>query len=118
MELIAEHLVVIGRGRLIADEPMAAFVARSTRNDVLVRCGNPGSLAGALHSRGIACTPEGADGLSVTGAETAVIGQIAFEAGLPVLELTQRRASLEEAFLELTSGQQEYATGRSAVEVA
>lgn len=118
MELIAEHLVVIGRGRLIADEPMAAFVARSTRNDVLVRCGNPAALADALQARGIAYAPEGLDGLSVTGAETSVIGQIAFETGLPVLELTQRRASLEEAFLELTSGQQEYATGRDAGEVA
>ena len=70
MSLMAEHLVVIAAGRLVADESIDDFVARSTRNDVLVRCSDPAALAAALASEGVAAVPEGADGLAVATADT------------------------------------------------
>ncbi len=114
MEQMAEHLVVIAAGRMVADESMAAFVARSTRNDVLVRCTDPSALAAALAAEGIAATVEGADGLPIPISDTDRVGDIAFRAGMGVRELTRRTAWLEEAFLELTSGDQQFRTGESA----
>lgn len=111
MQLMADHLVVIARGRLVADESMASFVARSTKNDVLVRCADPVALAGALRSQGLVATEVGADGLAVTGATTDRVGEIAFTAGVALRELVFRQASLEDAFLELTSDAQDFATG-------
>ena len=114
MSLMAEHLVVIAAGKLVADESLDAFVARSTRNDVLVRCSDPAALAAALASEGVAAVPEGADGLAVATADTDRVGDVAFRAGVAVRELTRRTASLEEAFLELTSEQQQFRTGGAA----
>jgi ABC-2 type transport system ATP-binding protein len=111
MSLMAEHLVVIAAGRLVADEPIDEFVARSTRNDVLVRCSDPAALLAALASEGVVAVAEGADGLAVATADTDRVGDVAFRAGVAVRELTRRTASLEEAFLELTSDQQQFRTG-------
>ena len=101
MQLMAEHLVVIAKGRLVADETLEAFVARSTRNDVLVRTTDVAALETALVSQGLA----------VATSDTDLVGDTAFRAGVGVRELSRRSASLEEAFLELTSGDQQYATG-------
>ncbi|WP_245563625.1 ATP-binding cassette domain-containing protein [Longispora albida] len=109
MQLMADDLVVIGRGRLIAHEPLAAFVARSTRNDVLVRVPDPVSLLGHLLAEGLSAVREGPDGVAVSGTTTEKVGEVAFHCGQPVRELTTRTASLEQAFLELTSDHQEYA---------
>jgi ABC-2 type transport system ATP-binding protein len=114
MALMAEHLVVIAAGRMLADEPLDSFVARSTRNDVLVRCADPALLAAALHAAGVTSVPEGADGLAVATSDTDLVGDAAFRAGLAVRELTRRTASLEEAFLELTSDQQQFPTGETS----
>jgi ABC-2 type transport system ATP-binding protein len=111
MALMAEHLVVIAAGRLIADESLDDFVARSTRNDVLVRCSDPAALATALAAVGVVASPEGPDGLAVQTADTDRVGDVAFRAGVAVRELTRRTASLEEAFLELTNDQQQFRTG-------
>lgn len=111
MQQMAEHVVVISRGTLIADEPVSDFVNRSTRNDVLVRAADPQRLAQALTAIGIATTPDGDDGLAVQVADPRQVGEVAFSNGVAVYELTRRTASLEEVFLELTSGSQEYATG-------
>jgi ABC-2 type transport system ATP-binding protein len=111
MQLMAEHLVVIAAGRLVADESLDAFVSRSTRNDVLVRCSDPAALAAALAAEGIGSVREGADGLVITTADTDRVGDVAFRAGVALRELTRRTASLEEAFLELTSDQQQFRTG-------
>lgn len=112
MQLMADTLVVIAKGRLIAEESMADFVARSTRNDVFVRTSDPQLLIDSLASAGISAAAEGLDGVAVTGAETDQVGEIAFRHQVPLRELTPRRASLEEAFLELTSGAQEFEAGR------
>jgi ABC-2 type transport system ATP-binding protein len=111
MQVMADQLVVIARGRLVADESLADFVARSTRNDVLVRARDRDALLGVLERAGLVAIAEGDDGLAVTTADTGRVGDLAFEAGIAVQELTRRSATLEDAFLELTSGDQEYATG-------
>jgi ABC-2 type transport system ATP-binding protein len=111
MQVMADQLVVIARGRLVADESLADFVARSTRNDVLVRVRDRDALLGVLERAGLVAVAEGDDGLAVTTADTGRVGDLAFEAGIAVQELTRRSATLEDAFLELTSGDQEYATG-------
>jgi len=114
MQQMTEHLVVIAKGRLIADESLESFVARSTRNDVLVRVSDPAALAAVLAAEGLTVVPEGPDGLAVATSDTDRIGDAAFRAGLTVRELTRRTASLEEAFLELTTGEQQFQTGGGA----
>lgn len=111
MQLMAEHLVVISRGSLIADENMAAFVGRSTRNDVLVRALDRDRLLAVLLAADVAAVAEGDDGVAVAGVDSAQVGRIAFVNQVQLIELSPRTASLEEAFLELTSGGQEYQTG-------
>lgn len=111
MQHMAEHVVVISRGSLIADEPVSAFVNRSTRNDVLIRTSDRDRLAQALQSSGISAVPDGDDGLAVQVSDPRQVGEIAFANSVAVYELTRRTASLEEVFLELTSGSQDYATG-------
>ena len=117
MQLMADHLIVIAKGKMVANDSLAAFVARSSGNDILVRCSDPAKLAAAMASVGVHCVPEGADGLAVQLANTDWIGDAAFKYGITVYELTKRTASLEDAFLELTSGDQQFQLGSSAPEV-
>jgi len=114
MQLMADHLVVIARGQLIADESMAQFVARSTKNDVFVRTNDPFGLMTALQTYGIVAAVEGADGLTIANGTTDQVGSVAFHAGIAIIELTARRARLEDAFLELTSDAQDFAVGGGA----
>ncbi len=118
MQLMAEHLVVIAAGRMVADESLDAFVARSTRNDVLVRSADRDRLLAALAAEGLAAAAEGDDGLAVSSPDTDRVGDVAFRAGIQVRELTRRTASLEEAFLELTSEGQQFATGAGGGEAS
>ncbi len=118
MQLMAEHLVVIAAGRMVADESLDAFVARSTRNDVLVRSADRDRLLAALVAEGLAAAVEGDDGLAVSSPDTDRVGDVAFRAGVQVRELTRRTASLEEAFLELTSEGQQFATGAGGGEAS
>lgn len=113
MELMADHIVVIAKGKLIADTSMAELVAQNTRNDVFVRVATSDltAMAEACTAAGLVVSREGEDGLSIVGADTATVGPIAFSAGVPLLELTARKATLEEAFLDLTRGQQGFGTG-------
>jgi ABC-2 type transport system ATP-binding protein len=113
MELMADHVVVIAKGRLIADASMADIVARSRRNDVFVRTDatDRERLSRELVGAGCTVEPEGVDGLAVSGATTDDIGRIAHAQGLALLELTARVASLEDAFLELTDSDQQYRVG-------
>jgi len=117
MQLMADHLIVIAKGKMVANDSLAAFVARSSGNDILVRCSDPAKLAAAMASVGVQSVPEGADGLAVQLANTDWIGDAAFKYGITVYELTKRTASLEDAFLELTSGDQQFQLGSSAPEV-
>ena len=114
MEIMADHVVVIAKGRLLADESISDFVNRSTTNDVLVRSPHIQALVAALAGEipGVQPRPEPPDGLSVSGLTTDQIGDIAFRHGVPLYELTKRTASLEQAFLEMTQAGQEYEMGR------
>lgn len=113
MQVMADHVIVIAKGRLVADESMDQFVARSTRNDVYVATSQPDALAEALAAAGFESTAED-EGLAVSGAEPRQVGEVAFAAGLPIWELTRRQASLEEAFLELTDDAQQFELGGEA----
>lgn len=111
MQHMAERVVVISRGSLIADESVDVFVRRSTQSDVRVRTPRPVELSAALVAAGLAVTNEADGALAVQTDDAAKVGDLAFAAGVPVHELALRVASLEQAFLELTSDGQQYATG-------
>jgi ABC-2 type transport system ATP-binding protein len=107
----AEHVLVIGRGRLVADMPIAEFTQGSARSHVRVVSPRAAELRDLLvHvSDANVARDDGRDGaLMVTGIEAAAIGDMAAEAGLALHELTPVRASLEEAFMELTHDSVEY----------
>jgi ABC-2 type transport system ATP-binding protein len=110
MELMADHLIVIGRGRLLADTPMAEFVARSSHTSVVVRSPEVARLHDLLIARGAKVTPESDGTLSLTGVTQEQVGDLAFAERVPLHELTTRTATLEEAFLEVTAGSQEFGT--------
>ncbi|HWG72525.1 MAG TPA: ATP-binding cassette domain-containing protein [Acidimicrobiales bacterium] len=108
MALTAEYLIVIGRGRMIADMSVDNFVRSSSQQSVLVRSPGADTLAGRLRIAGaeVHAQPDGA--LVVTGLEAAAIGDAAAAAGVVVHELTPQQASLEEAFMELTKDSVDY----------
>ena len=102
MALTAQHLVVIGRGRLLADTGVAEFVARAGRGVVRVRSTDPDALAARLRSPEVAVSPAGDGALTVSGLSTDQVGRIAGAAGITLLELTARQTSLEDAFMTVT----------------
>ncbi len=114
MEMMADHVIVIARGRLVADETMSEFRTRATDNDVFVRCADTEALKQALVAElGPEAVTDDEQGLSVKGASTDQVGDIAFRHGVAVRELTMRTASLEQAFLQMTREGQDYAVGGS-----
>jgi ABC-2 type transport system ATP-binding protein len=113
MENTADDLIVIGQGRLIADEPLSQFAARATRTTVTVRTPEPAVLAAALTAEGASVQPDGHDGLTVSGLNADRIGEIAFDKHILVREITARTGGLEEAFVELTADSVQYRAGES-----
>ena len=111
MENTADHLIVIGRGRLIADCSMAEFIARGTGQAVLVRTPQPDALARAATAAGGTVTQPGGGDLEVRGLPEARIGDLALASGIALHHLAPARASLEEAFMELTADSVEYQAG-------
>ena len=111
MALTAEHLVVIGRGRLVADAPVAEFIQQGSGSDVMVRSPRGGDLAVLLAANGAAVTADPGGGLAITGLGAAQIGDLAAAHGIPLHELAARHASLEEAFMELTRDHADYQAG-------
>ncbi|MCF6468793.1 ATP-binding cassette domain-containing protein [Nonomuraea sp. MG754425] len=112
MQLTADHLVVIGRGRLIADAPLADVLAGSSLTGVLVRTPHAGDLAERLRADGMSVSRPGENELEVTGAPVERVGDLAHEAGIRLHELRAKEASLEQAYQELTAGSVEYGAGR------
>jgi ABC-2 type transport system ATP-binding protein len=108
MALTAQRVIVIGRGRLIADADMDEFVATHGRTVVRVRSTRPEELAARLHAPDVTVSRTGGGALDVTGLTTDRIGTIAGAAGITLLELAAQPASLEEAFMELTRDAVEY----------
>ena len=111
MENTADHLIVIGKGKLIADCTTAEFIARSSGSAVRVRTPSPDALMPALAAKGGSATADGDDSLLVHGLTVDAVGDIAFENGIRLHELSALRASLEEAFMELTADSVEYHAG-------
>jgi ABC-2 type transport system ATP-binding protein len=108
MALTADHLVVIGRGRLIADLPVEELTARASRSQVRVRTPDAAALAALLVGPGVTVDATTRDRLDVTGLASDAVGELARRHGLPLYELTPVRASLEDAFMELTRDAVEY----------
>jgi len=113
MAVTADHLVVIGAGKLIADCSTQEFIERNSERSVLVRSPDAARLASLLTGDGGTVRPVAVNGdqpspLRVTGLDAPRIGELAARAGLVLHELTPQLASLEEAFLERTSGSVEY----------
>jgi ABC-2 type transport system ATP-binding protein len=116
MAVTADHLVIIGRGRLLADTSMDAFTKSSARRYVLVRSPQAGELAVLLAARGAAVTPEADSSLAVARMDAPAIADLAAARGIPVYELTERHASLEQAFMDITSGSVDYRASAPAPE--
>jgi ABC-2 type transport system ATP-binding protein len=118
MAVTADHLIVIGRGKLITESTTEEVIARSTDKSVRVRTPDAERLAGLITAAGGKATPgaatngenatgNGAPVLTVTGMEAARVGEIAASASIVLHELTPM-ASLEDAYMELTSGSLEF----------
>jgi ABC-2 type transport system ATP-binding protein len=102
MALTAQHLIVIGKGRLIADTGTDELIATAAPPVVRVRSADPARLADLLRSREVAFEGAGDGALAVSGLSTDQVGRLAGAAGITLLELTAQQASLEEAFVDLT----------------
>ncbi|MFQ6145584.1 ABC transporter ATP-binding protein [Streptomyces seoulensis] len=108
MALTADHLVVIGQGRLLADTTMADFIERNSRSWVRIRTPDRERLLDALHTAGIAVVEAGDGLLEVDGGRPERIGELAARHQVVLHELSVRQSSLEDAFMRLTAQSVEY----------
>jgi ABC-2 type transport system ATP-binding protein len=109
MALTAEHVIVVGRGRLMADMPVAELIAQASTNVVTVRSPQSADLAARLAASDVTTRIVG-DGIEVTGLTAAQIGDAARDLRIALHELTPKQASLEEAFMEMTRDEVEFHT--------
>ncbi|MFF6996549.1 ATP-binding cassette domain-containing protein [Streptomyces sp. NPDC008313] len=109
----ADHLVVLGRGRLLTDTRMGEFLHARVRPQVRVRTTDGAALGSLLARHRLEAARDEDGGWTVRDARVDDIGRLAFDAGLPVLELSAREATLEQAYLELTAGEAEFAAAQS-----
>jgi ABC-2 type transport system ATP-binding protein len=108
MAVTAQHLIVIGKGRLIADTGMDEFIRNRGRSVARVRATDPDALAARLSGPNVEISSDQHRTLTVSGLTTDQIGMTAGAAGITLLELTAQQASLEEAFIDLTRDAVEY----------
>jgi ABC-2 type transport system ATP-binding protein len=112
MAQTAEHLVVIGRGRMIADTTVAEIVAQASHDAaVLVRTPQASELRELLVGEGVSVTSTERELLEVHGLTSAQVGTTAAEHRIVLHELISQRASLEDAFMRLTGAAVEYHAG-------
>ncbi|MFI6822775.1 ABC transporter ATP-binding protein [Micromonospora sp. NPDC050187] len=123
MQLTADQLVVIGRGRLVADASVDEVIARGARRDaagpVTVRCPDPAQLAALrdrLAGRSVTVLDAGADRLTLGGIDAADVGDLAFAMGIRLHELSAGTASLEDAYHRLTADSVEFTAAPAARE--
>ncbi len=109
MALTADHLIVIGRGKLIADTSVDDFVARASQKVVIVRSPELERLRHALVGPNVSFGEAGRGALEVHGLTAEQVGDTAAAAGIALHELTPQQASLEEAFMNLTRDDLEFA---------
>ena len=115
MAVTADHLIVIGQGRLLADCPTAEFIDCNSKPQVLVKTSDGAQLTQLVTSEGAQVRRNGTDALTVTGVPAPRIAELAAAARIVVYELTPQRASLEEAFLDITAGSLEFGGHGSSV---
>ncbi|WP_328916215.1 MULTISPECIES: ABC transporter ATP-binding protein [unclassified Streptomyces] len=108
MALTAEHLIVIGRGRLMADTSMADFIQKNSRSYVRLRTPQPEQLKDVLSQAGHTVVETEDGSYEVTDGDAAELGELAARHQLVLHELSPQRASLEEAFMQLTAESVEY----------
>ena len=115
MALVADHLIIVGRGRVLADTTVRDLVLRAGGDTVVVATADPARLRGLLAGPGVEITGHpGSEQLTVTGLPAREIGIKAAEHGLALFELTAKTVSLEEAFMELTKEAVEYHAASTA----
>ncbi len=112
MALMADHLIVIGRGRILADCSMPAFMSRHASSYVRVRAPRLDEVAAVVAAPGVDVTRD-AEELQVRGVEAARVGELAGRHGLVLHELTLVSSSLEDAFMTLTADAVEYHAGQA-----
>ena len=108
MAQTAEHLIVIGRGQLLADLPVDEFVRRASKQSVRVRSPQSRQLADLLAGPDVVAESRGDGLLQITGVDSRLVGETAAEHNIVLYELTPQQASLEEAFVELTRDEVEF----------
>ncbi|MFF4962785.1 ABC transporter ATP-binding protein [Streptomyces sp. NPDC001222] len=109
VSLVADHLIVVGRGRLLADTTVQDLVREAGGDTVRVATDDPARMRDVLAGPGVEITGRiGSEELQVTGVSAREIGLKAAEHGIPLFELTTKAVSLEEAFMELTRDAVEY----------
>jgi ABC-2 type transport system ATP-binding protein len=104
---MADNVVVIGKGKLIANTSIKELIAGNSRSNVFVRTANQATLESIFKKESFVYEKD-SNGFKVSGVSTDKVGKLAFSANIPVLELASRDASLEEVFLELTEGSEEF----------
>lgn len=110
MAQTADHVIVMGRGRVLADAPLPELVRSWTRNTVRVRTPRPADLAAAVGGPEVEIVSSAPDLLDIVGLPAARIGDLAAARGIPLHELTPTTGSLEDAYLALTGDSVEYRT--------
>ncbi|SDQ35393.1 ABC transporter ATP-binding protein [Leucobacter chromiiresistens] len=113
MAQTADHVIVLGRGRVVADAPIGEFIGGGRTSSVAVRSPQATKLASLLMSaqrEGVTLEPRGDEGFTVRGLAAADIGAVAAAHQIALHELSPQQASLEDAYLELTRGEVEYST--------
>ncbi|MFD9867028.1 ATP-binding cassette domain-containing protein [Streptomyces niveus] len=108
MALTADHLIVIGQGRLLANTSMADFIQTNSRSFVRLRSPQQEQIRDALHEGGFTVVEAGDGALEIDGSTSEEIGELAARHGLVLHELSSQRASLEEAFMQMTAESVEY----------
>ncbi|MGN6793253.1 MAG: ABC transporter ATP-binding protein [Streptosporangiaceae bacterium] len=111
MENTADHLIVIGRGKLIADCTVADFIADNSAQSVRVRTPQRGTMIGLAAAVGCAIREDGDGSLIVQGIDAGQLGDLAFEHEIKLHELTPVTASLEQAFMDLTAASFDFRAG-------
>jgi len=111
MENTADHLIVIGRGRLISDCSTAEFIAANSQQSVRVRTPQRDELISVASARGATIRDEDGESLVLLGLTPAQVGDLAFENQIRLHELAPALASLEQAFMELTASAVEFHAG-------
>lgn len=111
MSLMADELVVIGRGKMIDNGPVSGFVERFTQASVVVRSPQAAALAAALRREGARVDAGPDESLIVSGSDSTSVGELAHREGIVLHELSNQTASLEQAFLSATGASEEFVGG-------